>query len=178
MSQEITKTVNPFEQLKHVDEQGNEYWLAREMQIALEYSSWQRFEGVLKRAILACKNSGHLPRNHFNTQVKMVDIAYGVKRELDDYKCSRYACYLLAMNSDPFKVSVSLAQTYFAIQTRKAELLEEMIKKLGLSQEEIDVALQLFVQTKNNFPDVKDPKSLITLTLDLLEDAKQIEESK
>src|SRR5579859_270543 len=124
MSQELTTQENPFEQMKHVDEQDNDYWLAR------EYSSWQRFESVLKRAILACKNSGSVPKEHFIRQVKLSQTGGGngtATREINDYKLTRYACYLVAMNSDPFKLSVSLAQTYFAVKTREAEILQEQL---------------------------------------------------
>lgn len=141
MSQELMTQENPFERMKHVDEQGNDYWSAREMQNALEYSSWQRFESVLKRAILACKNSGSVPKEHFIRQVKLSQTGGGngtAIREISDYKLTRYACYLVAMNSDPFKLSVSLAQTYFAVKTREAEIMhEQLVSGLSLDTQEI-----------------------------------------
>ncbi|MBQ9013367.1 MAG: DNA damage-inducible protein D [Bacilli bacterium] len=113
-----------FEDIKHIDELGNEYWLARELQKVLQYTQWRRFENVINKAKLACKNSNIKVDDHFANVGKMVDIGSNTKRETNDYKLSRYACYLIAQNGDPRKEVISLAQTYFAIQTRKQELSE------------------------------------------------------
>ena len=120
---EYNKTV--FEDIKHIDEYGNEYWLARELQIALEYSQWRRFNEVINRAIISCDNSKLEINDHFAKVGKMVDIGSKTSRSIDDYKLSRYACYLIVQNSDPRKEVVALGQTYFAIQTRRQELTEK-----------------------------------------------------
>ena len=114
-----------FENIKHTDEYGNEYWLARELQVALEYVQWRRFNEVINRALIACDNSGMDIKNHFAEVGKMVEIGSGAKRKQTDYKLSRYACYLIVQNSDPRKEVVALGQTYFAVQTRKQELTEK-----------------------------------------------------
>ena len=114
-----------FEDIKHIDECGNEYWLARELQIALEYSQWRRFNEVINRAIISCDNSKLEINDHFAKVGKMVGIGSKTSRSIDDYKLSRYACYLIVQNSDPRKEVVALGQTYFAIQTRKQELTEK-----------------------------------------------------
>ena len=114
-----------FEDIKHTDEYGNEYWFARELQVALEYVQWRRFNEVINRALIACDNSGMDIKNHFAEIGKMVEIGSGAKRKQTDYKLSRYACYLIVQNSDPRKEVVALGQTYFAVQTRKQELTEK-----------------------------------------------------
>lgn len=114
-----------FEAIKHMDEYGNEYWLARELQIILEYSQWRRFNETIGKAKIACKNSGYNIKDNFANAGKIVKTGIATKRIID-YKLSRYACYLIAQNSDSRKNVVSLAQTYFAIQTRKQELFEEL----------------------------------------------------
>ena len=126
MDKNIDKyTENTFEEIKHIDEYGNEYWLARELQIALEYSQWRRFGEVINRAIISCDNSKLEINDHFAKVGKMVDIGSKTSRNIIDYKLSRYACYLIVQNSDPRKEVVALGQTYFAIQTRKQELTEK-----------------------------------------------------
>lgn len=108
-----------FEDIKHIDEEGNEYWYARELQVVLEYTQWRRFENVINKAKLACENSNINIDDHFANVGKMVDIGSNTKRETKDYRLSRYACYLITQNSDPRKEVIALAQTYFAIQTRR-----------------------------------------------------------
>lgn len=114
---------NLFEDIKHIDENNNEYWLARELQIALDYKKWQKFMNVIESSKEACKQSKFMIDNHFTQVGKMVDIGSKTSRKLVDYKLSRYACYLIVQNSDPRKEVVALGQTYFAIQTRKQELI-------------------------------------------------------
>ena len=126
--EKINETI--FESFKHIDEDGNEYWYARELQKVLEYTEWRKFEGVINKAINACKASNYVVSNHFVGVDKMVSIGSKTKREVSDYKLSRYACYLIAQNGDSRKKVIALAQTYFAIQTRKQELLEQEYNNL------------------------------------------------
>ena len=112
-----------FENVKHIDEYGNEYWEARELQITLEYAQWRRFEEVINRAKIACENSNNKVFDHFAEVGKMVKTGDSI-RKIKDYKLSRYACYLIVQNSDPRKNVIAVGQTYFAIKTRKQELSE------------------------------------------------------
>ena len=119
-----------FESIKHIDEFVSEYWLAREFQKVLEYTQWRRFENVINKAKLACENSNIKVNDHFTDVGKMVDIGSNTKRITKDYRLTRYACYLIAQNGDSRKEVIALAQTYFATQTRKMELVEENYKEL------------------------------------------------
>ena len=124
----INETI--FESIKHVDEDGNEYWYARELQKVLEYKRWDKFYNVIESAQVACSISNNNVLDHFSQVGKMVDIGSNTSRNIVDYKLSRYACYLIAQNGDSRKKVIALAQTYFAIQTRKQELLEEEYNSL------------------------------------------------
>ena len=123
-------TEKVFEDIKHIDENGNEYWLARELQVVFEYTQWRRFENTISKAKTACSNSSVSVENHFANVGKMINLGKGGTRSVDDYKISRYACYLIAQNGDPRKEVIALAQTYFAIQTRKQELSEKEYNEL------------------------------------------------
>ncbi len=114
-----------FEDIKHIDENGIEYWYARELQLVLDYKEWRKFEGVVQRAMKACKSSDINILDHFVGTDKMVRIGSGAERMQKDYKLTRYACYLIAQNGDPRKEVIAFAQTYFAIQTRKQEINEK-----------------------------------------------------
>ena len=114
---------NIFENIKHVDEEGNEYWLARELQRVLEYKEWRKFSGVIDDAKKACKESEYEVLLNFVGADKIVKTGVSEKK-IPDYKLTRYACYLIVQNGDPRKKVIALAQTYFAIQTRKQELSE------------------------------------------------------
>ena len=107
-----------FDQIKHIDESGKEFWYARELMPLLEYTLWQRFSNVIKKAIANCENSNNNVLDHFINVDKMVSIGSNTTRNISDYKLSRYACYLIVLNCDPRKKVISLAKTYFAIQTR------------------------------------------------------------
>ena len=111
-----------FDNIKHINEYGQEYWLARELQPVLEYAQWRQFADAIERAKIACKNSGFEPDDHFADIGKMVPVGSGAQREVEDYILSRYACYLIVMNCDPRKAMIALDQTYFAIKTRQCEL--------------------------------------------------------
>ena len=124
-------TERVFDDIKHIDENGNEYWEARELQKVLKYTQWRRFENVVIKAKMACENSNINIVDHFANVGKMVRIGSGAKRKQEDYKLSRYACYLIAQNGDTRKEVIALAQTYFAIQTRKMELIQKEYDSLS-----------------------------------------------
>lgn len=123
-------TEKMFDNIKHIDEFGNEYWLARELQKVLEYKRWDKFNNVINNAKIACKKSNYECEEHFSQVGKMIELAKEAKRTILDYKLSRYACYLIVQNADPKKEVVALGQTYFAIQTRKMELTEREYSSL------------------------------------------------
>ena len=114
-----------FEDIKHTDENGIEYWCARELQLVLGYKEWRKFENVIKKAIDACENSGISAFEHFVGTDKTIQMPKGATKSIKEYKLTRYACYLIAQNGDSRKEVIALAQTYFAIQTRKQEISEK-----------------------------------------------------
>ena len=117
-----------FESIKKINEQRMEYWSARALSKILEYSEYRHFVPVIAKAKDACSNSGHAVSDHFEDILEMVDIGSGAKRNIEDVKLSRYACYLIVQNADPAKEIVALGQTYFAVQTRRQELSDEFGK--------------------------------------------------
>ena len=128
---EIDKNNKSFEDIKHMDENGVEFWYARELMKVLSYKDWRYFDAVIKKAIIACQNSELDYIDHFVANNKMVEIGSGAKREQKDYKLTRYACYLIAQNANPRLKIVALAQTYFAVQTRKQEITEKEYSMLS-----------------------------------------------
>lgn len=123
----IIKLHKSFEDYMYTDENGVEFWYARELQELLEYTEWRNFEKVMLKAQDACKNSNQQIVDHFVDVNKMVQIGSGTEREQKDYKLTRYACYLIAQNGDPRKQVIAFAQTYFAVQTRKQEIIEQRL---------------------------------------------------
>ena len=115
-----------FERIRHVDEDGAEFWYARELQTALEYAQWRRFAESIDRAKESCRASGFEVSDHFADVGKMVDLGSGSRREIADIKLTRYACYLIVMNGDPRKEVIALGQTYFAVKTRERESFEQL----------------------------------------------------
>jgi len=123
MENQINKRLmSVFEQIKHTDENGNEFWTARQLAKVLEYTDFRNFSSVIEKAKEACKNSGQPIENHLVETNEMVPIGSGAEREMQSFKLSRYACYLILQNADPSKEIVALGQTYFAVQTRLQEI--------------------------------------------------------
>ena len=121
----VEKTNKSFEDIKHIDESGVEYWYARELMPILQYSNWQNFEKIIDKAKKSCQNSDISVFEHFTDVSKLSKRANNAEIEIKDYKLTRYACYLIAQNGDSRKKVIALAQTYFAVQTRKQEISEK-----------------------------------------------------
>lgn len=126
---------SPFEKIKRMSEDGFEYWSARDLSKLLEYVQWRNFENAISKAKESCKNNGFDVEDHFANISNMVEIGSGTEREIDDYRLSRFACYLIVQNADPSKKNVAMGQAYFAIKTRQKELIEEEEQKLIQSEE-------------------------------------------
>jgi DNA-damage-inducible protein D len=145
---EITSPAKGFEEVKRISKDGIEYWHAREIMPLLGYDTWRSFDEVIKKAKRACMASGQVVENHFVDVDKMVKIGSNATRTIIDYKLDRYACYLIAQNGDSTKKEqIALAQTYFAIQTRKHEIFQNLArteKRLLIRKEMIDQNKKLF----------------------------------
>ncbi len=133
-----------FESIRHINEYGEEFWYARELQNALEYTEWRNFKKVIDKAMLACETSNNLVFDHFVDVNKMVEIGSDTERSINDIALSRYACYLIVQNGDPRKKVIAFGQTYFAVKTRQQELIEnfesldEDMKRLAIRKEMIE----------------------------------------
>ena len=148
MSELVKYSEQTFESIKHINEYGEEYWLARELQSVLEYAQWRRFSDAIERAKLACKNSGFAIEDHFADVGKMVDIGSGAEREIDDVMLSRYACYLIVMNGDPRKEVIAVGQTYFAVKTRQQELIDNY-EQLSEDQKRLAIRNEMITHNKS-----------------------------
>ena len=144
----VTYSQQTFENIKHTDENGTEFWYARELQTALEYAQWRRFQESIVRAKTACEASGLDVEDHFADVGKMIILAKGAQREITDIKLSRYACYLIVMNGDPRKEVIALGQTYFAVKTRQKEISDSAAQ---LSEDEKRLAIRDEVTIRNKF---------------------------
>ena len=136
-----------FESIKHINEYGQEYWTARELQPVLEYKQWRQFHDIVEKAKRACETSNYNVSDHFADVRKMVTAGVAAK-SIDDYHLSRYACYLIAMNGDPRKQAIALAQTYFAVKTRQQELIENY-NELSEDQKRLAIRTQIVEHNKS-----------------------------
>ena len=148
MSEIKTYTMNTFESIKHISDEGVEFWYARELQTALEYSQWRNFESVIEKAKVACKISRNVTDDHFASVSKMVEIGSSAERNIDDVMLSRYACYLIVQNGDSRKEVIALGQTYFAVKTRQQELVEDY-ETLSEDQKRIAIRNEMIEHNKS-----------------------------
>jgi DNA-damage-inducible protein D len=158
MKKEIVATLtNNFESFVHKTDDGVEFWLARDLQHLLGYGKWDNFKKVLSKAKTACEVSKQDIADHFADVGKLVDIGSGAKKEVEDVMMTRYACYLVAQNGDPRKEEIAFAQTYFAVKTRKAEVIEQKLlqfervqARYKLAETEKELSKVIFEQTGGN----------------------------
>lgn len=143
----ITPRISPFESIRRQAEDGSEYWNARDLAKILGYNRWENFQNVIPKAKTACSNSGHAVFDHFRDVTKMIKTGKGAQREVEDFELSRYACYLIVQNADPSKEIVALGQTYFAVQTRRQELTDELTT---MSEDQLRLVRRSQISILNN----------------------------
>ena len=148
MSELVKYSEQTFESIKHINENGEEYWLARELQPVLEYVQWRNFAEAVERAKLACKNSGFAVEDHFADVSKTIDMPKGAHKDIPDYMLSRYACYLIVMNGDPRKEVIAVGQTYFAVKTRQQELIDNY-EQLSEDQKRLAIRNEMITHNKS-----------------------------
>lgn len=153
--EENNYTESLFESIKHINEYGQEFWYARELQIALEYTEWRNFIKVINKAKSACTGSDNPISDHFVDTNKMVNIGSGADREIEDYELSRYACYLIVQNGDSKKKVIALGQTYFAVKTRQQELIEGF-EQLSANQKRLAIRREMAEHNKQLVAAAKD----------------------
>ena len=156
-TQLIYTLTNNFEDFTHITDNGVEFWLARDLQKLLDYTQWRNFELVIEKAKTACNLSGQEVFDHFADVSKTIDMPKGATKEINDIMFTRYACYLIAQNGDSRKETIAFAQTYFAIQTRKAELIEQklleyerVLARQKLAKTEKELSQVIYEQTGGN----------------------------
>lgn len=141
-------TESLFESIKHVNNYGQEFWYARDLQVALEYAEWRNFSKVIDKAILACSNSQNEFSDHFVEVNKTIPMPKAATKEILDYELSRYACYLIVQNGDPRKKVIALGQTYFAVKTRQQELIENF-EDLAENQKRLAIRSEMITHNKS-----------------------------
>lgn len=161
---DIKRLTHTFEDHSNHTENGVEFWFARDLQTLLGYSEWRNFTKVINKAREACRNSGHTEDDHFVDVNKMVEVGSGAKRKVKDIQLTRFACYLIAQNGDPGKQEIAFAQNYFAVQTRKFEIIEQKIneakrlearEKLTLSEKKLSKLIFERVKDERTFARVR-----------------------
>ena len=157
MNIDITRLTENFEDFSHNTKEGVDFWLARDLQHLLDYGKWDNFKNVIHKAKTACELSEQLVSDHFADVGKTIQMPKGAEKEIEDIMLTRYACYLIAQNGDSKKEKIAFAQTYFAVQTRKAEIIEQRLlecervqARKKLSQTEIELSKIIFEQTGGN----------------------------
>ena len=161
MKPEIIKSpANNFESFAKKTEDGVEFWLARDLQKLLGYDKWDNFISVISKAKVSCQSAGHNPEDHFAGVGKTIEMPKGAKKEIEDIMLTRYACYLIAQNGDPRKEAIAFAQNYFAVQTRKFEIIEKRInqserlrarQKLTQTEKELSSVVYRYTGSDKNF---------------------------
>ena len=180
----ISGLTEDFEASAHTTDEGVEFWLARDLQKLLDYDKWDNFKNILAKAKTACENSKQPVADHFADVGKTIQMPKGAKKEIKDIMLTRYACYLVAQNGDSQKEAIAFAQTYFAVQTRKAEIIEQKIlehdrvrAREKLAKTEKKLSQVIFEQTGGgqNFAKIrsKGDQALFGKTTQQMEDQKQ-----
>ena len=185
----IESLTNNFESFSHKTDEGVEFWLARDLQNLLGYSKWDNFKNVVSKAKISCDSSKQLISDHFADVGKKVELGSHAIKEMDDLMLTRYACYLIAQNGDPRKEQIAFAQTYFAVQTRKAEIIEQKLleyervhARFKLAETEKKLSKVIFEQTneEGNFAIIrsKGDKALFNKTTQQMKDKWDIKKTK